>query len=248
MQKTLVAAAFAAVIGFGGAASAADVYSSGGGYKDAPFVPVTTWTGFYIGVGGGYGSVNHDIKLDTYYTGAELNGLGGEGGFGTVEGGFDYQIAPKWVIGVFANYDFGDIETKRSVDSSSVTIKLTDSWAVGGRLGYLLHPTTLAYFLGGYTEASFDAPSGIKNKDFSGYVVGAGVQTTLGGGFYGKLEYRYADYDANTIYSYSSRYYSYNSRSNYNSFAITDEPSVQTIRATIGYKLGSGPTLLEPLK
>jgi len=242
MQKTLVAATLAAVLGFGGAASAADVYSAGG-YKDAP-VAVNTWTGFYIGVGGGYGSDNHDLKLTEEFgrksNAAELDGLGGEGGFGTVEGGYDYQIGSKFVIGVFVSYDFADIETNLTAGNlATTTIKLTDSWAIGGRAGYLVHPDTLVYVLGGYSQASFDAPSLFKNTDADGYVVGAGVETQLGGGFYGKLEYRYADYGPNTVFTY---------KEGCQSLRLTDEVSVQTIRATVGLKLSSGPALLEPVK
>ena len=53
MQKTLVAASFAALLGMGASASAADIYS-GGSLKDGPvYAPVNTWTGFYFGANGG---------------------------------------------------------------------------------------------------------------------------------------------------------------------------------------------------
>ena len=49
MKKTLMAAATAALLGMGGAATAADMYS-GGGLKDVPvYAPPPLWTGFYIG-------------------------------------------------------------------------------------------------------------------------------------------------------------------------------------------------------
>ena len=37
-------------------AHAADIYGGPGGFKDGPYVPVNTWTGFYVGgnVGGAW--------------------------------------------------------------------------------------------------------------------------------------------------------------------------------------------------
>ncbi len=59
MKKTYFTAGLAltACLGFAGAALAADVYSPVSA-KDAPYVPVYTWTGFYLGanVGAGMGS------------------------------------------------------------------------------------------------------------------------------------------------------------------------------------------------
>ena len=61
---------------------------------------VNSWTGFYIGAGGGIGSVHSNFKGDETWTYAdytdyyhgELNGLGGQGAFGTVQIGYDAQL------------------------------------------------------------------------------------------------------------------------------------------------------------
>ena len=62
-------------------------------YTKAPVyaAPIYNWTGFYIGghVGGAF---------------AGDNSLGGNDGrfLGGLQGGFDYQFAPSWVLGVEA--------------------------------------------------------------------------------------------------------------------------------------------------
>jgi hypothetical protein len=54
MQKTIFAATLAVALGMGGTAYAADL--NGGSLKDAPaYLPANTWTGFYLGAGGGAG-------------------------------------------------------------------------------------------------------------------------------------------------------------------------------------------------
>ncbi len=91
------------------------------------------WTGFHIGVGlgGAHGStdlsadadVNGLGELSTYNVGevgevatgeqyyfagnaAAAANTGKTSFFGTVEGGFDYQVGDSFVIGAFGNYDF----------------------------------------------------------------------------------------------------------------------------------------------
>ena len=98
-------------------------------------------------------------------TGLSLNSEitnGGRGLFGTVSAGYDYQFSDRIVGGVFGNYDFANI---RGFNSSGSAVsffaplggrsQLESSWAVGGRIGWLLDPKTLTYFNGGYTEARF---------------------------------------------------------------------------------------------
>lgn len=88
------------------------------------------WTGFHVGVGlgGAHGStdlsadasVNDLGELYTYNYGEVATGeqyyfagntaatgnTGKTSFFGTIEGGFDYQVGDSFVIGAFANYDF----------------------------------------------------------------------------------------------------------------------------------------------
>ena len=67
MQKTLVAAALAAVLGVGGSAYAGDLAS--GGMRGAPNLgPVAIWTGAYLGgnFGGAWGD-NNTTDLDGYW-------------------------------------------------------------------------------------------------------------------------------------------------------------------------------------
>ncbi|MGO9170483.1 MAG: outer membrane protein [Rhodomicrobium sp.] len=251
MQKTLVAATLAAVLGMGGAAYAADIYT-GGGLKDVPvYAPGISWTGFYLGVGGGGGATSSDLKAaastDLASGFAEANGIGGMGGFGTVQVGYDRQLDSRFVVGAFFDYDFASIDSKLSAGISvlgtpligvNAPFNLTDSWTVGGRVGYLIHPNTLFYGLAGYTEAHFDLPAGAQNSTFSGWTAGAGIETNLGGAWFLKGEYRYTSLDQQTLYA--------GSFGETGHYKVTDQPDIQTGRLVLTYKFN--PFGYEPLK
>jgi outer membrane immunogenic protein len=238
MQKTLVAATLAAVLGMGGAAYAADIYA-GGGLKDAPvYAPATSWTGFYAGIGVGGGAVNHDGTASFGGLSGELNGIGGEGALGTVQVGYDYQLDHHFVVGVFADFDFTDITSSARISlggtSLSASGDLNDMWSVGGRVGYLVNSNTLAYVLASYTEADFSFPHPLTNSTFSGYSVGGGLETRLGGNWFLKGEYRFTQLDQQTVLTAFAGH-----------LRVTDQPDVQTGRVSLVYKLGQG---YEPLK
>lgn len=229
------------VIALSATASAADMYTAPagpGGYKDA-YVPALTWTGFYLGVGGGGGATSQDLtaKLNSFAL-AEANGIGGMGGFGTVQVGYDRQIMPRIVVGAFFDYDFDSIDSSVKLlnGAASFSFNLTDMWTVGGRIGYLVNPNTLVYALAGYTEAKFDLPAGASNNTFSGYSVGAGLETSLTGNWFLKGEYRFTSLDTQTIFEVGRRY----------NFNVTDQPDIQTGRLVLAYKFN--PFGYEPLK
>ena len=230
MQKTIFAATLAAAVVMGGSAQAADLRTTGS-LKDAPvYMPASTWTGFYLGAGGGGGAVNNTIAADAsgYGTLVELSGIGGTGGFGTVQVGYARQLAQHFVVGVFFDYDFANIESSLSVFDTKISHTLTDSWTVGGRVGYLVNANTLVYGLAGYTGAHFDTslpftlPSGLTyNGDYSGWTAGAGIETNLGGSWFLKGEYRFTQLDAKTLLSGSD---------GEGTFKITNQPDIQTGR------------------
>src|SRR6185437_12558907 len=148
MKKLLLSMAITA--GFVGSSFAADLPAKAPRMMPAPVVH-TNWTGCYIGAGGGYGMWNQDHQgldpITLTVTGPSAT-AGGRGWFGTVEAGCDYQFADRWVIGVMGNYDFSNL--KGDFNPVGTTFvgqeKLTSTWAVGGRVGYLVLPGLLTYF------------------------------------------------------------------------------------------------------
>lgn len=211
MKKVLLSIALTA--GLAGSAGAADLPT-----KARPMMPepvATSWTGCYLGAGGGYGMFNQEhLTLDPFgvpFTGqAGSVTTGGRGWFGTVQAGCDYQFAGRWVVGAFGDWDFGSIKGNLSPATTGNTFvgeeKLKSSWAAGGRLGYLVFPQLLTYVSGGYTQARFDgvsfasvAPGTALSMDaqtYKGWFIGSGVEYALDflPGLFWKTEYRYATY------------------------------------------------------
>ncbi|MFT4080346.1 outer membrane protein [Rhodomicrobium sp.] len=250
MKKTFIAtASVAALFAMGGSAIAGDLYAKGG-YKDAPVVVAEpTWTGFHVGLGVGAEAVNHDLDFSEYYGSnsqslAGLDGISATGVIGTVEVGYDRQYG-NFVGGVFFNYDFGDdVSTDAHLGPINASFKQTDSWTVGGRLGYLVNPSTLAYVLGGYTESTFElgvSEFGFsKDVDYSGWTIGGGLQTRLGGNWFLKGEYRYTEFDTNS--------YKFEECEN-SGYKLKVDTSVQTARLVLSYKADLfGGELPVPLK
>jgi outer membrane immunogenic protein len=216
MKKLLLSMAI--TVGFAGSALAADL-GRAPIYKAPAPVPVANWTGCYIGAGGGYGMFNQDHStLDP--AGIPFAGqagtvtTGGRGWFGTVQAGCDYQFAERWVVGAFGDWDFGSIKGNLSPaitgNAAVGEERLKNSWAVGGRLGYLILPQLLTFVSGGYTQARFDgvnfsltplagpASLSMDAQTYKGWFIGSGVEYAIDylPGLYWKTEYRFAQYQA----------------------------------------------------
>lgn len=199
MKRLTVLAATAAIIGWAGSASAADVYDEGGSMKDdLPYVaPLPTWSGFYLGVGGGVSATTYDSDLDgvvfdgtlvglpTFSLFEDQNDIGDLSGFGTVQLGFDRQSG-NWVFGLFADYDWMNMDTDiegNTIDLSvggvpgvglldaSLSTEIDNMWSVGGRIGFLTSPSTLLYGLFAYTQADVTAIGNLTLFDGAGATV-----------------------------------------------------------------------------
>jgi outer membrane immunogenic protein len=187
MRKQIAALALAGMAMLAGRAALADGMDRGS-LKDAPIAPVATWSGFYIGAGGGYG---HFIGKNNYSENGVLvtsnNSDSMSGGFGTVVIGFDRQVRERYVVGLFAEYDWSSMELT-DVDGVDTThFSIRDMFSVGGRAGFLMTPQSLLYLTAGYTWAKgksdgyFNIPplDGATSLDLNGPFVGLGMETKL---------------------------------------------------------------------
>lgn len=207
-----LAIALAATAAFATSAFAADLPVRQPIYKAPPPIAplVRTWTGCYVGAGFGYGMYNQDLSHPTGESGIDLGSdetltLGGRGWLGTVQGGCDYQFAGSWVIGAFGDFDWESI--KGHVFERDE--RLSRSWAVGGRLGYIALPDLLAYISGGYTQARFDAVTFcdscntfIDAHTYKGWFIGSGYEYRLvwfSPNLTLKTEYRFSEFRKDTL-------------------------------------------------
>jgi outer membrane immunogenic protein len=217
-SKFFSAAVLSVLLGVG-AASAADLPART--YAKAPMMaPVYNWTGFYINAGGGYGMFDADTSTVATATGLPLTTtqrMGGNGYFGTVGAGFDWQFASSWVGGIFADGQFGSIRgtTQDAFFGISGRIKDQTNAAAGVRAGYLIAPTVLSYINGGYSYAEFSGATLASNLTGAavattpsfhrnGWFVGGGVENQLNvfgfsPGWFMKTEYRAAEYNKATV-------------------------------------------------
>jgi outer membrane immunogenic protein len=247
-SKLFLSAAVLSVLLGVGAASAADLpartYT-----KAPPMTPVYSWTGFYINAGGGYGiwDANQDTRNLAGTVLSISNKSGGDGYFGTVGAGYDWQVSQSWVGGIFADGQFGSIRgTMQDVLlNTGGTEKDRTNWAAGVRVGYLVAPTVLSYVNGGYSGSSWSSATllnagGVPSATTpsfhrDGWFLGGGVENQLGffgfgPGWFMKTEYRAAEYNRINLPETSVL------TGLPNGFATSFKPLVQTVSTQLVYR------------
>jgi len=219
MKRILLASA--ALLACIGVAKAADLPTPVKAPLMAPVVAPTSWTGFYVGAGWGYGvwDMNSTSVFPSGSQGTTNNG--GRGWLGMADVGYDYQFAiGGWnlVAGVLADYDFGNMTGTSSFQLTSFGApasiagveKEKSFWDVGARIGWLITPDILSYFSGGYSSAHFDGmnlqpfggvPMSTSSHNYSGWFTGAGIETKIASipGLYFNTEYRFTSYTSATL-------------------------------------------------
>ena len=252
MKKLILAlTAFAA---FSGSALAADLPART--YSKAPPViePAPSWTGFYFfgGAGGGVWDANTQVVNTT--TGicqtCVIQKQGGDGWYGTVGAGYDWQFNGAWVAGIFGDGQFGSLKgsIQDQVNGTTGFIKNEDNWAAGVRLGYLVAPTVYSYVNGGYSGSHWNSTglvfsgngvaSGLHTNSFNqnGWFIGGGVENKLalfgflGPNWFMKTEYRAAYYNTHTINEL------FDTTGVLAPNSITFKPLVQTISTSLVYR------------
>jgi outer membrane immunogenic protein len=255
MKKFVLA--LTALAAFTGSASAADLAARP--YTKAPMMtPAPNWTGFYIFGGGGYGMFDSNTFVTTFPGGTPLTigqKVGGDGYFGTVGAGYDWQFNGSWVAGVFVDGQFGSIKGSLTDPlfaggGASGSVKDRTNVAAGVRLGYLVAPNVYSYVNGGYSYAEFSSSTLLNNvtgvavattPSFhrNGWFLGGGVENSLNifglaaPGWFMKTEYRAAEYERVNLGESTLG-------GALNGFGVSVRPIVQTVSTSLVYRFNWG--------
>lgn len=187
------------------------------------------WTGCNIGVGVGMGAVETNVRFGSF-----RENLGGMNALGSAGVGCDMEIPDtNLLVGAFADYTWLGITSSNSLGKIDYDSQVT----VGGRLGTFLTPRTLAYVLAGYSKMDTGGLRVLgKNVggigDFSGFVVGGGLETDIGNNLRLGVEGRYYDYDSDSAKFYGK--------------PISVDPDVQTVQVRLKWQLWT-PVGLAPI-
>ena len=207
-------------------------------YKAPPPVYLSSWTGFYLGIGLGWREINNDWNTTaTFFPGGapfffttDPNPFFSNGaGRVSIYGGYNLQVAPTVVIGVEADYGWADNHsTLASIPGLGVQgfgsfTDVRGRWdgSVRGRAGYLITPMLLAYGTAGVAfqrveeTATCPADTTVCNPAFDTVTLSNAsnrVGYTVGGG----LEAMFGHFLARAEYRYA----------NYGTFSFTAFPAV----------------------
>jgi outer membrane immunogenic protein len=226
MKKVILAAAAASIL-FTGAASAADMAVKA---RPAPLpVAVYNWTGFYIGAHGGGGWAQGDSYTDpipspaAWNRAADVFGLDGSGALAGVHAGYNWQVAPTWLLGVEADWTWTDINAAQSLPIRNpagvpfpgvnlTTMSRDIEWlaSIRGRAGWV-NNNLLLYVTGGvawgevnYLGTTPSIPAGTVwaanyKKTEIGYVVGAGAEFAITPNLLLRAEYLYYRLEGDSV-------------------------------------------------
>jgi outer membrane immunogenic protein len=179
-----------------------------------PPEPIMSWTGFYLGAGGGLSWADLDVnnkfcQLD--YDGVDCYGdewrrdfsdSSDVGGVGIVQGGFDYELAPSFVVGVGADWTFGDV-----LGSVNGNRHHDDIWGfdhnfnndgsflvdVYGRAGFAPTQNLLIFGLVGWTWADIDTDFRIRDDNGDTLFHNSDTFNANGLSFGGGVEWKFTD-------------------------------------------------------
>lgn len=195
-MKTILLAATIVTLSAGSALSA-DAAAA----EDAPARFV--WTGGYAGLqaGHGWGDSSYDVDSNAVFVPYDPNGW-----FGGAFAGYNHQFNNNAVVGIEADFSFGDIKAGRT--SVFTPAPLPDQYgysqikwqgALRVRVGYAVD-RLLPYVTGGVAFAKYDhsASAPWQTNQFSdiyaGWTAGAGLEYAFADNLTARIEYRYSDY------------------------------------------------------
>jgi len=193
MKKQVFAAAAALAIAVSGA-RAADLPV----YQPPPAAvpaPANDWSGFYLGIHGGYGFGETDVSIPALAFAASYDI---DGWLAGVQAGYNIQSG-MWLFGLEADIAYSTIDGSFTSGGNFVQTMTTDiDWLATIRARAGLHNDQwMPYVTGGIAFADVDhtmTPAGVATSDvLFGWTVGGGVEVMFDPKWTAKLEYLYVD-------------------------------------------------------
>ena len=208
---TKLLAFLCALVWFGGSALAADLPAPAPpAVYVPPVVPVYSWTGYYVGINGGWGWGTAKWTVAPIPTTSLASGLSNSisDNGGVVGGtfGINWQIAGfgGFVFGAEGDWDYSAINTgtTATICNFSGNCQTGNNWlaTVRGRAGYawdriLLYGTAGGAFAN--MQTSFNGATTSHNQ--AGWTAGAGVEWAFAENWSAKVEYLYVDLGNSTV-------------------------------------------------
>jgi outer membrane immunogenic protein len=192
MMKRLVLAGLGtlAVVTMMGSANAADLPRQRAMPAKAPiYAAPYNWTGFYVGINGGYGWGKSDISAPI--SSASYNTSGGLVG-GTL--GYNWQMGQA-VFGLEGDIDWTNL--RGSGPCAGTTCETRNDWlsTARGRVGYAFD-RFLPFVSGGAAFGDIKTNVvgvGSASETKAGWTLGGGLEAAIAGPWTAKVEYLYAD-------------------------------------------------------
>lgn len=181
------------------AASAADLPSRKGPVMAPAYAPIFTWTGFYVGVNGGYAFGEVDS------TG--VSGFRDSDGFvGGGQIGYNYQVG-QIVLGLEADFQGADLKSGVSnVLGDTATTEVNYFGTVRARVGFAVDrfmPYVTGGFAYGNVKTAFNfprIPATFRSDEVQfGYTIGAGLEYAFTNNLSAKIEYLYTDLESGSV-------------------------------------------------
>lgn len=190
--STLLAATSFAVLAGATAAMAADAISLPPEPPAAPpvqFVPAATWSGVYVGAFAGYNFGQFDPRVGaTALTDTDADGFAG-GAFA----GINFQNG-AFVYGAEADLGYSDADGVEATTGATTEQGVFGS--VRARLGYAFDPFLIYATAGGAaTQAEVTLGTASDSNTHLGWTAGVGAEALLTQNVFGRIEYRYTDYE-----------------------------------------------------
>ena len=160
--------------------------------KAPAYVPVGyNWTGFYLGINGGYGWGRSNWS-------GFASSSDPSGGMIGLTGGYNWQgLGSPWVFGLEGDIDWSDMKGNFTNAACPTGCETKNTWlgTVRGRFGYAMD-RVMPYVTGGLAVGDIQANqvgfAGVHDTK-AGWTVGGGIEAALVGNWTAKVEYLHVD-------------------------------------------------------